>query len=124
MQITKSVQKHTYSGLATVLLFAMIAVFVNKPDPDLEQRVSDLENRVALIEETLSNTDTIDTTDRESQYRENWRQLREGMSQDNVQELLGRPHRIDGGSLTIWYYPMGGRVHFTRGRVNSWSEPF
>jgi len=123
MQITKSVQKHTYSGLVTVLLFAMITVFVNKPDPDLEQRVSDLENRVALIEETLSNTDTIDTSDQEPQYRENWRQLREGMSQDKVQELLGQPNRIDGGRISIWHYPMGGRVFFSRGKVDRWSEP-
>jgi uncharacterized coiled-coil protein SlyX len=96
--------------------------FVNKPD--LEQRVSDLENRVALIEETLSETDTFDTSDKVPKYRENWRQLREGMSQDQVQELLGRPNRIDGGRISIWHYSTEGRVYFSRGKVDRWSEPY
>ena len=123
MQITKLVHNHAFSGLVAVLLVAMIAVLVNKPAPDLEQRVSELENRVTLIEETLSGTDTIDTPDRRWQEIENWRQLREGMSEDQVQELLGQPIRIDGGGLTIWYYSRGGSVHFNRGRVNRWFEP-
>lgn len=123
MQITKLIQNHTYSGLVVVLLVALIAVFDNKPNPKLEQRVSDLENRVDLIEENLTRTDTIDAPDKGLNYRENWRQLREGMSQDQVQELLGRPDRIDGGRNAIWHYSVLGRVHFSRGRVDRWSEP-
>jgi outer membrane protein assembly factor BamE (lipoprotein component of BamABCDE complex) len=127
MQIIKLVQNYNFIGLVAVLIFALTAVIVNKPDPDLEQRVSDLENRVASIEETLTGTGTTDTiaaSDRGNQYRENWRQLREGMSPEKVQELLGKPQRIDGGASAIWHYPIGGRVHFSRGKVNRWSEPY
>ncbi|MEX2437987.1 MAG: outer membrane protein assembly factor BamE [Candidatus Babeliales bacterium] len=126
MQITKVVKNHSFSGLVAVLLVAMIGVFVNKPDSNLEQRVTDLENKVALIEEALSGTDTIDTSDNSWQDVENWRQLREGMSQNRVQELLGRPTRIDGGTFATWYYSERGAhsiVYFQRGRVIRWSEP-
>ena len=124
MQITKFLHDHTYSGLVFVLLFSMLAFHVNKPDSNIEQRVSDLENRVALLEENLSESDTIDSSGKGYQYRENWRQLREGMSQDKVKELLGTAQRVDGGSLTIWHYSMGGRIMFRRGRVHSWHEPY
>jgi len=114
MELSKLVQNNNFSGLIAVLIVAMIAFDVNKPDPELEKRVSDLENRVALIEEALSRTDTNDTSDFGRQDLENWRQLREGMSQDKVEELLGRPQRIDGGTMAIWHYRKGGRVYFSR----------
>lgn len=126
MQITKFVQNYTFSVLVSVVLVTMIAFLVNEPDPDLEQRVSDLENRVALIEETLPGTDTIDTSEKEWQNVEIWRQLREGMSPDQVQELLGRPITIDGGTISTWYYSeqrWHSIVRFNRGQVNSWTEP-
>ena len=126
MQITNLIQSHSHIGLLIVLLFATTGIFINKPTADLEQRVTDLENRVTLLEESITGTDTIDTSERRPQYRtnrENWRQLREGMREDKVQELLGEPQRVDGGSSAIWHYPMQGMVRFSRGRVSSWREP-
>ena len=127
MKITNLIQSHTYIGLLIVLLFSTTAIFVNKPNADLEQRVTDLENRVTVLEEKITDTDTIDTSEKRPQYsinRENWRQLRERMREDQVQELLGEPQRVDGGSSAIWHYPMQGRVFFRDGRVSRWSEPF
>ena len=127
MQISNLIQSHTYIGLLIVLFFATTAILVNKPNADLEQRVSDLENRVTLLEESITGTDTIDASERRPQYRanrENWRQLRERMREDKVQELLGEPQRVTNyGSSVTWHYPIQGMVHFSRGRVSSWSEP-
>lgn len=124
MQITKLLQTPSFNSLITVTLVTMVLVFFNDPDPDLEKRVSDLEKRVDLIEETLSGTDKVETSEKGQPNRENWRKLREGMSKDKVQELLGKPDRIDGGSLAVWHYPNGGTVHFYRGKVHRWSEPY
>lgn len=123
MQITKLVKNQPFNSLVAVLLIAIIGVFINKPDSDLEQRVSDLENRVTLIEEALLGTDTIATTDKGWQDVENWRKLRVRMSEKQVQELLGPPVRIDGGGMATWDYSRGGRVRFMDGRVHSWTEP-
>ena len=126
MQITKLIPNHTFSGLVAVLLVSMFGVFVNKSDSDIEQRVSDLENRVTAIEEALSETETIDISDKRWQEVEIWRQLREGMSEKQVQELLGRPLRVNGGHFARWYYSETGLhsyVTFQRGRLTSWTEP-
>jgi len=126
MQISKLVKNHTFSGLLAVLIVAMFGVFVNKPDTDLEQRVSDLENRVTAIEEALSETETIDISDKRWQEVEIWRQLRVGMSEKQVQELLGRPLRVNGGAMATWYYSETGfhsYVVFQRGRLIRWTEP-
>jgi len=132
MQITKLIQNHSYSGLVIVLFFALIAVFVNNPNPDLEKRVTDLENRVTLLEKSITSNEIIDTPDTRPdspeilkwQNRENWRQLRERMRENQVEELLGKPQRIDGGSSARWEYPMGGVVWFRNGRVHRWNEPY
>ncbi len=59
--------------------------------------------------------------------RSNWRELREGMRQAPVRELLGEPTRIATYeySGTTWYYgSYGGNVRFDRsGGVTGWSEP-
>ncbi|MFP8489591.1 hypothetical protein ACKGJO_10910 [Gracilimonas sp. Q87] len=50
-------------------------------------------------------------------------QLREGMSQEKVKELLGPPQHIEDGSISIWRYTNGGSITFMGGKVFSWSEP-
>ncbi|MFP8487632.1 hypothetical protein ACKGJO_00895 [Gracilimonas sp. Q87] len=116
MQITKLLQTSSFNSLIAVILVAMVLIFFNDPDPDLEKRVT-------KIEESLSNKDAVQNNENRTQNRENWRQLREGMSQDKVEELLGPPQHIEGGSISIWRYTNGGSVTFMDGKVNSWSEP-
>ena len=126
MQISKLVKNHTFSGLLAVLIVAMFGVFINKSDTALEQRVSDLENRVTAIEEALSETETIGISDKRWQEVEIWRQLRVGMSEKQVQELLGRPLRVNGGAMARWYYSehrFHSYVVFQSGKLFSWTEP-
>ncbi len=49
-----------------------------------------------------------------------WRNLKKGMPQSEVRELLGEPDRIWGGSfLTRWYYPNpGGYVDFVERQMS------
>ena len=53
----------------------------------------------------------------------NWRKLTTDMGTTALQEILGEPERIDGGTVAFWSYENGGKVSFIEGRVSSWSEP-
>lgn len=57
-----------------------------------------------------------------------WRQLQKGMTESDVEKLLGSPSKIDVfGSFTVWHYDYssGGQVQFDGNsrRVTSWFEP-
>jgi hypothetical protein len=57
-----------------------------------------------------------------------WRQLSKGMTQSQVEDVLGSPTKIEGGGvLTTWNYGspgLGGYITFDdKGRIYSWSEP-
>ncbi|MCH8549758.1 MAG: outer membrane protein assembly factor BamE [Balneolaceae bacterium] len=123
MQISELIPHRTLNGMAIILLVGMVAFFVNKPDSDLEERVSDLEERVAILEGTTTDAGTVENNEERWKDVENWRQLRQGMSQEKVEELLGRPNRISGGPVTRWSYSTSGNVAFMNGQVSSWNEP-
>jgi hypothetical protein len=59
--------------------------------------------------------------------RANWRNLKKGMTKDEVRTLLGEPGKVDVYlSFEVWHYdyPSRGSVHFSKdGKVESWSEP-
>jgi cytoskeletal protein RodZ len=52
-----------------------------------------------------------------------WRQLKKGMTEAQVRELLGEPAKIDGGALANWHYKNSGLVTFYNDAVYSWAEP-
>jgi len=52
-----------------------------------------------------------------------WRKLKTDMGYDEVREILGEPHRIEGGHLAEWYYPNGGTVTFQGDKAWRWREP-
>jgi outer membrane protein assembly factor BamE (lipoprotein component of BamABCDE complex) len=63
-----------------------------------------------------------------SQSTRNWRQLRMGMTEGDVEQLLGVPGKVDANQYsTTWYYgyPVGGTVRFggSSRTVESWREP-
>jgi hypothetical protein len=112
----------------------------------LRQRIVQLEDRVAALEEQLAQAlaaqaaqapladpgtaaATLRLTGTEGwRARENWRRLRQGIGHIEVVYLLGRPARVVVGERsTFWYYPdaLGGRVRFDNesGRVEAWVEP-
>jgi hypothetical protein len=96
----------------------------------LERRATELERRVRELE-ALKRTETSRSlpVPASPQWRDlrNWRQLRLGMSMDQVRALLGEPERVDAIGYTFWYwdYPLGPQVTFDSrtGKVNGWREP-
>lgn len=59
---------------------------------------------------------------RTSDAQANWRQLRTGMSMDEVRALLGEPEHVEGGTMTYWRWT-NAEVQFYRGKLDGWSEP-
>ena len=90
----------------------------------LESRIQDLERRVAALEDEL---DARKATAPVSADKVNWRKLKKGMTESDVESLLGSPTKVDAfGPLTIWRYGNhGGEVKFDgNGRtVTGWHEP-
>jgi hypothetical protein len=96
----------------------------------LERRVADLERRIRELETIIAREPsearpTAITGD--PRDRQNWRQLRNGMTMDQVRALLGEPERVDNFVVvTVWRWTSmrGGNVSFDRtGKVEGWSEP-
>jgi hypothetical protein len=93
----------------------------------LEETVRTLERRLANLEGQLSQRSAPAPSVPADKV--NWRKLQRGMSEGDVEKLLGSPTRVHAmGSLTSWSYetPSGfGRVQFEsrNGTLSSWSEP-
>ena len=88
----------------------------------LEAMVQTLERRVASLEAQLQ---ARGATVRAPQGKENWRRLQKGMSQSEVEALLGSPSKVDVyGVMTIWRYGTG-QVRFDgdTNAVDAWFEP-
>jgi outer membrane protein assembly factor BamE (lipoprotein component of BamABCDE complex) len=74
----------------------------------LEQTIRLLERRIEALEEQLRqrSAPTPVSTD-----KMNWRKLQRGMSESEVEQLLGSPARVDAtGGSTHWYYPARVKV--------------
>ena len=91
----------------------------------LEETVRVLERRVADLEAQLRERSALAPV---ASDKVKWRKLQKGMSEGDVEKLLGSPSKVDAyGSFTIWHYgdPFGGKVQFDgRSRaVTGWHEP-
>ena len=91
----------------------------------LEDTIRVLESRVASLEDQLREKHAPAPV---ASDKVNWRKLRKGMSEGDVEQLLGSPSKVDVyGSYSIWYYdyPSGGHVKFDANRhtVDGWAEP-
>jgi TonB family protein len=85
---------------------------------DLERRVRELES---LIKSEPSKGRPIPAP---AGWKDlaNWRQLRQGMTMDEVRALLGEPESVDVGSYTYWHWA-DANVYFIDGELSGWSEP-
>jgi len=95
-------------------------------EEQLEQELQLIKERLSEIETTLGNTGEDQVTVNSSngwKSVKNWRKLTTGMSYDEVRNILGEPHRIDGGGIAWWYYENGAKATFVRNRLSSWEEP-
>lgn len=52
-----------------------------------------------------------------------WRQLKTGMSPNEVRAILGEPVRLDGGQLAYWHYANRGSAVFYLDKLDRWTEP-
>jgi hypothetical protein len=91
---------------------------LERANTDLERRVRELES---LIKSEPSKARPVPASTR---WRDlaNWRQLRQGMTMDEVRELLGEPERVDAGPVTYWRWA-DADVFFMSGKLEGWSEP-
>jgi hypothetical protein len=90
----------------------------------LEQSIRDLERRVASLEAQLREQPSASQV---APANANWRKLKTGMTESDVEHVLGSPQRVDdmGAIGVIWEYPSSGRVSFGKSHtVMSWSEPY
>lgn len=96
----------------------------------LERKVSDLEIRIRELEVLIANEPPRSPamTSIMSRDIQNWRQLRAGMTMEQVRALLGEPERVDNlGPWTVWRWESMGAASVSfdnRSRkVQGWSEP-
>ena len=126
-------------------LFSQPAAAVDFPKAGTDQtealvkRVEALELKVQQLERSLellqagSGALPGQTAPFGWQNQANWRKLGKGMTMAQVQSQLGEPSKVDGGTVTHWYYyPRGGSptdagaghlVFDNAGRLQSWNEP-
>ena len=116
----------------TVIVFLSLGVAFNSYADDsdridrLEKDVQELKLRISKIESLLSDSSKskeLAPSHEGWKSVSNWRKLTTDMSESDVQNILGEPQRVDGGSLASWYYENGGTVIFFDGKVHRWMEP-
>jgi outer membrane protein assembly factor BamE (lipoprotein component of BamABCDE complex) len=125
----------TFASFLAVVFLAAVSprqAWAQAPTVDqLVTRVAELERRVAELEQRLRALEVPEVTARpenravrgNSEDIANWRQLRVGMTMEQVSNLLGEPDRVVVIGLTTWHYPNRAHVMFNpQSRVSGWEE--
>ena len=116
----------------TIIVILSLCVTFNSYADDsdridqLEKEVQELKLRISKLESLLSDSSEskeFAPTHEGWKSISNWRKLSTDMNYDDVEKLLGKPQRVDGGDLARWYYQNGGIVMFAFGKLNRWEEP-
>ena len=96
----------------------------------LRKKIIELENRIIDLESLLSHYDAKERSkkgeDISWENKKNWRKLKIGMNQAEVQAILGKPIKTIKGVRILWYYPnlYCGLVSFDEeGNLTAWNEP-
>lgn len=120
-------------GVAPVLLAICIGIFsgsVNAHEKEevrfLMNQIDRLEQRVLTMEQLLNSRSISAPAENNSMSGDGWDRLAEGMGEQDVLQLLGRPGKVhETSSKTTWFYPdlLGGSVHFESARVTGWQKP-
>ncbi|PTQ70492.1 hypothetical protein [Pseudomonas sp. GV071] len=121
---------YRYLFALTVLLFASGELAFAQSSAEsrvnkLEEAVRTLERRVATLEDQLRQRNAAPSIPPD---KVNWRRLEKGLTEDDVERLLGSPTKVDAfGSYTIWGYgdEDGANVEFDgeSRTVSGWHEP-
>src|SRR6478752_6327399 len=101
-----TVKRLATAGLAAMALHGSGAVFaqssVDARVQKLEETIQILERRVASLESQLREQHAPATA---APDKSNWRKLKQGMSQGEVEQLLGSPSKVnERGMSTAWFY--------------------
>lgn len=122
-------RSYLIGALVTLILMVIIAARPSEQNT-LERRVADLERRVALLEgksgTVPATSPAPQNTNRGFENIENWRRLKTDMTPSQVEAILGKPRRIQGGYSATWYYSDNSShssVTFIDDELFSWSEP-
>ena len=89
----------------------------------LQQRVADLEKRVAVLEQMLEELNA------KGNWKDPilWQRIKKGMTTDDIRKLLGKPTRAEEQIFTTWYYHPTSKLHsfvwFDEGKVLGWEAP-
>lgn len=100
----------------------------------VEARVQKLEDSIRVLERRVTELEArqpgqpLPAATQVMPGNAKWRKLQRGMSESEVESILGSPSRVDAyGSFTSWQYGdgLGGDVTFDGGSrtVRSWHEP-
>jgi hypothetical protein len=96
----------------------------------LRQKIAELESRIQYLEALLKVYSGPDEAKNNPEYGwqniKNWRKLKIGMTEEQVQIILGEPIKSIQGVRTLWYYPSiyRGYVSFdANGQLIGWMEP-
>lgn len=126
-------QARTSLLCGVVALGLLLASIPSRSDAQDIDRIGQLEKEIEEIKERLSRLEgspgSPSNIQRPANAAEgwkvlsNWRQLKTGMSREDVRGLLGEPRRIEGGELESWYYANSASLMFFNGRLNRWMEP-
>lgn len=127
------------NSASAVVIFAMVfsinvlnidSLFAADRIDELEKSVEALSARVEQLEkllEKLSSWPPQQKLDKRVLLKGNWDQLSVGMSEKEVEEIIGHPDSIDAFrsmlGITSWHYTDKGQVGFKNGQVESWKKP-
>ncbi|HEF4758238.1 TPA: hypothetical protein SAN82_000636 [Pseudomonas putida] len=120
---------HRYLFAFSVLLFASSGQLFAQSSVEsrvdrLEETVRILERRVTTLEDQLRQRIATPSIPPD---KVNWRRLQKGLSEADVERLLGSPTKVDAyGDYTLWHYGShGGQVEFgaESRTVEGWHEP-
>lgn len=97
---------------------------------ELERIVQKLQRRVTALEAQIRSTNPASVVIKPGNSKDiaNWRQLRKGMTEQDVERLLGSAGKVNVNEYFFtWYYdyPSGGSVQFNAKsrKLEAWSEP-
>ena len=115
----------------TILLYGRQPVAAQPEETArLQQKITELEKRLERIESFFKiDHEPYDPQKAEKygwQNKKNWRKLKIGMTESEVQKILGEPTKVISGVKTLWYYPSiySGYISFDqKGQISGWNEP-
>ncbi len=94
----------------------------------LMNQIDRLEQRVLTLEQMMNGqpTSVPGGTMTTAPAGDAWDSLAEGMGEQQVLQILGRPGKVhEAAAKSTWFYPdlLGGSVFFESGRVTGWQKP-